>query len=55
MGTTWASHGNMMRIFVLEEEAAELIPYLQWAYAALPPLQRSMGVMPMSLLPLEEE
>ncbi len=55
MGTSWASHGNMMRIFVLEEEAAELIRYLQWAHAALPPLQRSMGVMPVSLLPLEEE
>ena len=42
-------------IYVLEEEAAELICCLKWGHCTLPLLQRHMGAMPISLLPLEEE
>jgi hypothetical protein len=55
MGVTWAAQGNMMRIYVLEEEAADLICCLKWGHSTLPLLQRHMGAMPISLLPLEEE
>ncbi len=55
MGAAWAAQGNMMRIYVLEEETAELIQALKWVHGTLPPPQRHMGGMPLSLLPLEEE
>ncbi len=55
MGAAWGAQGNMMRIYVLEEEAAELMQKLEWLHNTLPPPQRYMGKMPLSLLPLEEE
>jgi hypothetical protein len=51
----WAAQGDVMRIYVLEEEAAELIQALKVVHASLPPLQQRMGSMQLSLLPLEEE
>ncbi len=55
VGAAWPARGNMMRIYLLEEETAELLRALKWAHTTLPPSQRYMGAMPMSLLPLEEE
>ncbi len=55
VGATWAARGNMMRVYMLEEETAELVRALKWAHAALPEPQRYMGGMPMSLLALEQE
>jgi hypothetical protein len=54
-GAAWGAQGNMMRIYVLEEEALELMQKLEWVHNTLPPPQRHMGKMPLSLLPLEEE
>jgi hypothetical protein len=36
MGATWAAQGNMMRIYVLEEEAVDWIHSLKWAHSTLP-------------------
>jgi hypothetical protein len=55
LGAAWPARGSMMRIYVLEEETEELLRTLKWAHAILPPPQRHMGNMPMSLLPLEAE